>query len=41
MFGAQEEIVRTLAKERIQGAGCERGLQDWCRFEFRTVRRHG
>ncbi len=41
MFGASEELARTLMKERLQRNECKGDHRDWCRYEYRTVVRHG
>ncbi len=41
MFGANEEMVKTLVKERMRAYECKGESREWCRTEYRRVNRSG
>ncbi len=41
MFATNEEMVKTLVKERMQAYECKGEAREWCRNEYRRVSRSG
>ncbi len=41
MFGANEDLARTLHGERMRAADCQGARREWCRLEYTKVKRHG
>lgn len=41
MFGASEEFVKALMRERQLAAECKGERREWCQYEYRTEIRHG